>query len=204
MERMRSPHRLGILIAALVIVAGCSRSPLAPEDVSTTGAGFGTSNAAPPARPSTGGSVPLLMVTSDGTPRYTTSAAANSSTPQRSTSATTVGARGNTLRLGRFTLVLPAGAFRGTATVSLSIPDTTLLECDLNITPASANRFSVPAKLTVDLTGLGVTGSQTSIYWYDPTRARWVNMAAQSASTPTTVTALLPHFSRYAAGKAGW
>ena len=47
------------------------------------------------------------------------------------------GAVGGVVSAGRWKLQIPAGAFVGSGTVSISVPDSTVAKCDLNINPTS-------------------------------------------------------------------
>jgi|SRR5688572_7685734 len=113
------------------------------------------------------------------------------------------GVIGGSLSCGRFTLTIPPGAFTGTGTVSMKMADTTLAFVDLNITPATLNNFKTPVPLAFDASGLGLTDPIT-IYWYDSSRKRWVDLSARLDSKTGLPTVYLRHFSPYGAGKAGW
>jgi hypothetical protein len=107
--------------------------------------------------------------------------------------------------VGRFSVKLPAGAFSGTATVTMSMPDSNLMICDLSISPSSANKFKYPAQLTADFSSSGITDVSTlTTYWYDPTRVTWVSLSMKSRISGSAVTTALEHFSKYGSGKAGW
>ncbi len=115
------------------------------------------------------------------------------------------GALGGVLHVGRFTVDVPVDAFSGTATVTVSIPDSLVVLCDLSISPLPANGFKVPVKLTANLSSADLTDASTcTMYWYDPNRLTWCNMLSKSRTSGTLVTTSLDHFSRYAAGKTGW
>jgi hypothetical protein len=192
---------LTLLMAFGLALAGCSQSPLAP------GQGGGPQ--------ATGTAPPMLTVAPDGQGEYVPcdedgdgeGMPPTDSTGTKSAHATMKidGADGGTLTVGRFTLKLPPGAFTGTGMVTMTMRDTTVLVCELDVTPSTANAFRNPAELTADLSGLNVPGDEVAIYWYDPTRERWDSCPAQTKDAGTTrVTAYLQHFSTYGAGKAGW
>jgi hypothetical protein len=121
------------------------------------------------------------------------------------------GAVGGTLQVGRFTLTFPPGAFGGTATVSILVPNQSVVHCRLNISPASANGFAVPVILRSDCTGTLVPDpSRLTELWFDEAAGVWRQVPG---STPdivnTDVIAPLRHFSDYGVidfveGKAGW
>ncbi len=116
------------------------------------------------------------------------------------------GAVGGVARCGRFTVVVPPGAFRGSADVIVRVPDGTRLACDLEISPPSANGFARPVQLQMDALGALTSGSLVIGYW-DPAIRRWTRVPGSVHDLLTLkVSAPLWHFSRYGAceGKAGW
>src|SRR5206468_1864662 len=79
---------------------------------------------------------------------------------------------GGTVQVGPWKVLIPAGAFSGTGTVTISIPDPTVAQCDLNISPAALKSFKVPA--TLFCTFKSTTDAQASdIYWWDPGAKVW-------------------------------
>ena len=189
---------LAALLGLGLALAGCSQSPLAPVDT-----------AGPTLTPVT---PPLVSIADDGTVAYVTAplgAQVDSSPASLSASVTTTatidGNVGGTLRAGRFSVKIPAGAFKGPATVTISMPDTTVMICQLGITPEAANKFKTPAMLTADLSSPTMTdASGCTNYWYDPTRFTWVSLTSKSRCSGTLITTALDHFSTYGSGKAGW
>jgi len=80
-----------------------------------------------------------------------------------------------------------------------------LMICELSITPQSANGFRVPVELTADLSSPALADAhEFTMYLYDPSWLHWDNLLATSRVDGTKVTTVLEHFSKYAAGKAGW
>lgn len=72
------------------------------------------------------------------------------------------GAAGGTFTFGRYRLEFPPGAVRGDGVVTISVPDPSVVGCDLSISPPSLNGFDRPVLLTVkchqtDLSDSGVT-----------------------------------------------
>jgi hypothetical protein len=186
--------------AASWVLSGCSDSPIAPASLDS---------------PSTASSLPsspeILTVSSDGTVHYTLlpsgyvslARGSGGQTSSASASAKIDGRKGGSLRCERFSILVPPGAYSGTATITMYLPNKDVLACDLSISPSSANNFVVPVQLGVDLKGMNVDPSTVVIYWYNPTTLTWVSQLTMASSSPA-VTALLSHFSTYAAGKAGW
>jgi len=112
---------------------------------------------------------------------------------------------GGTIRAGRYSVMIPPGAFVGPATVTVSMPDSTVMICDLAISPAAANKFLKPVQLMANLYSPDMTdASGCTNYWFDPTRNTWVSLATKSRCSGATITTNLSHFSKYGSGKAGW
>ncbi len=184
-------------------LAGCGDSPIAPS-------GIASNEGASP----TGTAPPILSVSADGSVQYVPAptldlsggslASGTLSLNWISSSAVIDGSQGGTVQAGRFGVRLLPGSFRGPATITLTMPDSTIMLCYLTISPSSANKFKYPAELTANLSGLVVDASNLTMYWFDPDKGTWVSLFAKSKSTTTAVTAYLDHFSAYAAGKAGW
>lgn len=114
------------------------------------------------------------------------------------------GARGATLQVGRWILVVPPGAITGAATITITVPDRSKLECDLSISPASANHFRSPVSLIANASGGTAPGPPPlNLFWYDPLTQTW-QVVGSSVGASGIVTAHLLHFSHYAGGKGGW
>ncbi|HVP37557.1 MAG TPA: hypothetical protein VMS93_00080 [Candidatus Saccharimonadales bacterium] len=110
---------------------------------------------------------------------------------------------GGTLSYGRFTLTFPAGAVYGWAQVTIHVPASALVDCDLSITPAYLNHFYKPVVLTIDCHGTNVTADNISglgIYWKS-TNGQWVEVGHDDDPMTLTVSAPLQHFSEY---RSGW
>ncbi len=121
------------------------------------------------------------------------------------------GKAGATLSLGRFTLIVPPGAFDGVGSVSVHIPDSTLLACELELVGLSVTHFNVPVQLTANLSGLVTDGEKDDlgILWYDESTGLWwvVSKGAKGSGQGLHISAELDHFSTYGVartGKAGW
>lgn len=121
------------------------------------------------------------------------------------------GAVGGTVTVGRFSVIVPAGAFDGVATIHVTIPDPTVMACDLHITPESANDFAVPVTLRADCAGVfNVELENCGTLWFDPSINMWRTVGGTAVDPVNdVVSAELEHFSRYGVadllqGKASW
>lgn len=113
------------------------------------------------------------------------------------------GAVGGSVSVGSFRVEVPAGAFQGSATISINQPDPTILLCDLTISPATANHFAVPVTLVSKLpSALALTSDQN--LWYDPSVEAWRMIGSVPDPLSTELRSELWHFSTYATGRAGW
>jgi hypothetical protein len=116
---------------------------------------------------------------------------------------------GATISAGRMTVVIPPGALRGNATVTVTQPDTAQLVTELHVSPESLNRFVLPVILTMrtgSLLSLDVLQS-SRIEWLNPATGQWVPVPGSVANVAgLSLQAPLWHFSTYRAtgGKAGW
>jgi hypothetical protein len=121
-----------------------------------------------------------------------------------------VGSLGGSLSNGRWTVNVPAGAFDGTATVRLGVQSLLSPTCQLEISPADKNHFTVPVQLTASCPGVSSDVLRNYvILWYNPDTAAWTPVAGSTVDLVNhTVSAPLQHFSNYAVGpadgKAGW
>jgi hypothetical protein len=176
---------------------------------------------------------PVLMVADDGSTAYKAADTLEAEWDQgedegRALTVTKeVTREGGWLQCGRFLLVVPDSSLDSTATITMTMRDSTAMVCDLDIQPARFNRFRKDVLLSVNTTGTSTDAELLSIYWYNPTGRAWVDMNCEkdlvttkmcldmvAVNDPTApdltvgnVTGLathLSHFSRYSAGKAGW
>jgi len=195
-NRSRFAVASAALAAVLSFLLGCGTSPTAPANLGGGGTVIQGGNQSPP----------ILKVNSDGTVSYVSVPRANlsGSTGAQAASAKIDGNKGGKVTCGRFSVIVPSGAFIGPATITISVADPSVLVCDLSITPQAANRFKVPVQLVTDLKDLTVSVPSQTTYWYDPVHDQWVNLTASTDSSSKTVTAYLNHFSIYGTGKAGW
>jgi hypothetical protein len=100
---------------------------------------------------------------------------------------------------------VPAGAFNGVATVSLSVVNGANPTIDISISNPQLNKFQLP----VSLRFRAVSAKGKSIFLWDPATQSWARVPLQITNYNTNVlTAFLLHFSTYSVqptgGKAGW
>jgi hypothetical protein len=208
---------LGLLLSA----GGCAESPLAP-----------LAPGAPEGSPVVAGGPEVLKLNPDGTTSFVPMPSGwLAPTPlpyepgavfdprrRLSVTASIHGAAGGRLVCGNYVLTFPAGAFEGVGSVTMTLPDSTLMLCDLDVAPASLNAFLKPVDLALHTTGTDADLDSLQVYWWDEENSAWVDMGCQKstnlervlegelATTESTKGVKLPltHFSRYATGKAGW
>lgn len=206
-----------LLAAALSLsLQGCGDAPTAPE-TSTVVSG-----------------PPLLVVGADGATSYERLTVATATDPvsggSRSlkVSKEVVGSLGGWVRCGRFFLAFAPGAFDSVGTVTMSMPDSTLMLVNLEIAPARLNGFHAPVYLAANVTDTDAPSDSLAIYWMDPKSGSWTDVTTTRTVTSATdcvtevdgglsgggspdsnwatvgVTSTLQHFSTYSTGKAGW
>jgi hypothetical protein len=130
--------------------------------------------------------------------------------PSASGGADIDGQLGGVLTVGRFAVVVPPGAFDMVARVTITVPDTTVMMCQLGISPPEANDFQVPVTLGSDCGNIpGIDPGTLATLWYDPARAAWVELPRANGLTGAVVQTPLSHFSEYGVvdpntGKSGW
>jgi hypothetical protein len=100
---------------------------------------------------------------------------------------------------------VPAGAFNGIATVSMSVVNGANPLIDLTISNPQLNKFQIP----VSLRFRAVSARGKSIFVWDAATQSWARVPLQITNYNTNVlTAFLLHFSTYSVqptgGKAGW
>jgi len=114
------------------------------------------------------------------------------------------GLLGGSVSNGNWTVVIPPGAYTGSGTVSLSVPNAQPALCDISISPASLNGFDVPVQLSYKLRSLDELAN-SAIVWWDPEARLWRVIESTADSTTLTRTAPLLHFSQYGCvSRAGW
>ena len=178
---MRHPLRKRIaalpLMLALVLLAGCSTLPLAPEQTGAPNQTLSTGN--------TGSNASLL-------PSATLLV-----------SKTVNGLLGGVITAGDWTVKIPAGSFSGIGIITVRVPDQGVRKCELEIFPSLLNSFRVPVTLSCRLPD-AAAASDYVMMWWDPSTKTWKTIASTTSTVTLTCDASLPHFSTYGCGKAGW
>jgi len=175
-----------LALGAIYVVAGCSQLPMSPVD------GTMEQQVQPE----------VSSTPQDVAPAEEVAAGVSRSKQIR-------GLLGGTVAAGDFTVIVPPLAVNGTVTVTVTQPDVDAPIVELDITPASANRFRLPVLLIAKASRMdrGLL-SLAYISRFDPATEQWERIPGCTVSLLNlTVTAPLEHFSRYrveAQGKAGW
>lgn len=210
-----------LIFTMVALVAGCGDSLVSPPPTGGGGTGGGTGTA-PQLGPQ------IMVVRPDGSVAWTqppmdwsvpkSGALPDGAEPKRQTvSAQINGLLGGRMKCGRFFLSVPPLSFVGSGTITMSTVDSTVMICDVEISPASLNGFREPLHLGMNTTGLSVGCDTLTMYWYNPDTKQWVDMGASKnlnevedllddvlPSNATGIVTSLHHFSRYGGGKAGW
>jgi hypothetical protein len=115
------------------------------------------------------------------------------------------GTVGGVLELSVFRLDVPAGAFDGPATITISMADPMIYQCDLQIDPPAANHFLVPVVLTATMP-TRTDALVDHFLWHDLDANVWRVIPTVRDVNTVTVASPLSHFSAYGIveGKAGW
>jgi len=113
------------------------------------------------------------------------------------------GAVGGKLSVGSYRVEVPAGAIKGTATITITQPDPSVLKCDLAIDPPSANQFAVPVTLVAKLPNSAALDTDQNM-WLDPSAQSWRLLPSTADSARIELRSDLWHFSTYGTGRAGW
>ena len=140
MERRSLPTAVAIATLALLL-AGCSRSPVAPLTDTAAAPGAGAAvvipDDAPPSDGGTPGSRTVQLATTDE----------------------------GLLTVGRFTLWIRKNSLKMPASVTLSVVNPEAMECQIVVTPAEANDFQSPVILTASTVDLPQFDYNTAAMW---------------------------------------
>jgi hypothetical protein len=193
-----APH-LALSIVTLVALAGCTGLPTGPE---ATTDDPGSTQQPPNEEPrflEEPGAYGGLSGSSGGDPV----------TEPLIGSAQIQGKDGGTLTTGRFTVIVPPGAYNGKSEISITVPDPKQLIVELEISPASANNFKVPVQLIADCKGLvsATELDEVTILWFDEETEKWYEPSDPIRDhQEKTVQMGLSHFSTYGVvmGRSGW
>jgi hypothetical protein len=116
------------------------------------------------------------------------------------------GDEGGTVVVGRFSLVVPPGAFDGVATVTITVPDPGVLKCELDLT--NVTNFVTPVSLVADCSGAAALDyTDVTALELDPASLTWQEVPGTTVDeSGATVTAPLRTSAIYGIvqGKAGW
>ena len=113
------------------------------------------------------------------------------------------GAVGGKLAVGAYRIEVPRGAIKGSATITLTQSDPAILQCDLDISPASANQFAVPVTLVARLPNTATLLISQNV-WLDPSALAWRLIPSVPDLVRTELRSDLWHFSTYGTCRAGW
>ena len=207
-------------------LSGCMDVPTAPETNNNGGGTVTTPPSAPEVLKIGAGGVvswvPMPSANLTSQPVFITAEPVDGGTDETgplSVTARIDGSQGGTIVCGHFVAKVPAGAFDGVGDVTMSMRDRTVMVCDLEVSPSNLNGFAKPVELSLRTDGTSADLDSLEIYWWDPSADTWTAMSAQKSTslepvaldpavpasdTVEGVTLLLNHFSKYAAGKAGW
>ena len=178
------PLWAAMFLVALVALASCSRVPTAP--------------------PSPSEATLTTMPDDPGGPAPSTPPIVDAPAIVPLVSSLRIDGRlGGVIVVGRWKLIVPAGAYAGAGMITLTIPDPSIDKCELEIFPASLNNFKEP----VDLRYLCITRGEArtrNMQWWDPAAGAWKVIPSWPESSDNSRCAELKHFSTYKSSKAGW
>ena len=213
--------RWTLLLTMLVAFTGCGDSLLGPP-LTGGGTGGGVPEPAPQLGPEImvvhpDGTVGWTQPPPDWTPNKSGALPGVVEAVRHTVSERVDGLLGGKIQCGRFFLYVPPLAFLGAGTITMTTVDSTVMICDVEISPASLNGFRRPVHLAMCTNGLPVSSDSLTMYWYNPETKEWVDMQAdrqldddpefEGGPCPLNMTGVatkLNHFSRYGGGKAGW
>jgi len=182
-----------VTVLGAVALAGCAALPSAPQGAP------GTIEARLVRAPESAGLVGDLLGGTTGTVTGLT----------QTTLESISGTLGGTVRTGRFSIVVPPGAFDGTGDISIDVPDSNALLVKLHITQVP-NEFKVPVTLKVSYENFDgnpeADPSYYKIFWFDEEAGQWRMLQTVVDTKAKTVSTELEHFSTYGVleAKAGW
>jgi hypothetical protein len=167
-----------VLLAALTMsLTSCSRNPVAPD----------TSLPVQPGTSTTG-----ILVEQDDPPTT------DGGTPNSVTVPLLAGEEGK-LTAGRWTVWVRKNSIKQGASIRLTVADPEALECQIEVTPASANDFQSPVIVTCDL------NSVPSVDWANEWMFSWDgswNAAADASAHPNQQN-VVGHFTTLSNCQAG-
>ncbi len=197
--RRASVRILAATTALWLVVAGCGDLPTVPR----LDSGGGATGASAVASPGSGTSA---VVVNPGSPPP---APALPVGPALETSAQVDGAQGGVIQVEAVSVTVPPFAFNGDAQIKVTVPDSTKLAVQLEISPPDKNLFATPVRLEFDARAMGKDPRTMVIFWRNPANNRWVPIPTDVDMRTGKVSADLAHFSDYQCdsevqGRAGW
>ncbi len=204
MQRIGNRILAGALVAWLLALVSCGSLPTAPMTGPAPGAASGVASGAATddtAGPGLIGVIERVIAPIKALPRPIGEDGLEVSQPVSGGTATTI-------EIADVMVHVPAGAIQGNAEIKVTIPDSTKLECRLDIYPPEKNGFDVPVKLEFNLSP-GQDPRLMTVFWFDEVNGGWVAIPTTVDAASRRVSAELPHFSIYKAdlevqGRAGW
>ena|SRR5689334_5993904 len=178
MPRFRT-FRIAVAALAVLALAGCGKAQQMAAPQATAG--------------------PTIVYESSGLDPAQYS---SSPTDTLTASQTIDGGQGGHVGVGSYRVDVPPGAIVGKATITIVQPDPAILQCELSISPESANKFLVPVILTVKLPSTTALVDQN--FWFDNSASLWCLISTSPDAASLELHSQLWHFSKYATGRAGW
>jgi len=183
----RSILLLGASLLVLVLAASCANDTLMPTGPSQDGAAGLTPN------------LPACIASDIGSDR-------GIEVPQPLTGKAIVNikaANGGVVSIGRYSVIVPPRALANDTAITLTIKERTgFVECELL---PHGIKFSTPVKLVMNLNGTSASlTDKLTVFWFDDKAGKWVDIGGAYDTKSLFLSVDLPHFSTYAAGRAGW
>jgi hypothetical protein len=189
---MRGPSKRWCLplVASLAFLVGCAKNPIAPTPETGVYQNPTFARVPPPPRG-------LFGTTAEGS---------------LTGSALIDGAQGGVVTVGRFSVIVPPGAFVGTGTVTINVPDQAVVACELDIdTPAAAGfdeQISLVANCqgvtNVDLSDCGTLQLDASASVWRSVDGSIVHLENSTVVAPVPQSSTSYGIANVLEGRAGW
>jgi len=179
------------LVMGMVVLAGCGHAPTAPV---IENSGAATLREAPShgaisqerQDPSVALDNPVLSRPQTAGPQAI------------ATSVQIHGKDGGDVTLAGVTVHVPANAFKGNATLTLTIPDAARPECELAVSPPSKDKFSVPAMISFNAAAIADVRAMV-VYEFDAGEGMWMPLPCSVNAQGKVLAAQIFHGSKYKA-----